>query len=74
MGEGVHDLQTLVTSISDCAAGLVLIINGRKTKNMLTGNHQHHTNVYIKQNNIENVEEYMYLGGSSIAKVIWTMN
>ena len=34
-----HDLQELVTNIGEFQAGLGLSINGKKTKNMLIGEH-----------------------------------
>ena len=51
-------------SIRDCAAGLGLSINAKKTTNTLTGIHQHDTDVYINQNKIENVDMFIYLGSS----------
>ena len=60
LAESAHDLQNLVTSISHCAAGLDPTINAKKTKNMLTWNHQHDTDIYINQNKTESVGESTY--------------
>ena len=59
-----NDLQNLVISISDRAAGLGLPINAKRTKNMLSGNHPHDTDVCINENKIENMEGFTYLESS----------
>ena len=53
-----------MASISECAAGLGITVNAKKTKNMLTENHQHEIDMFFNQNKIDNVEEFTYLGSS----------
>ena len=59
-----HDLQELVSNISEIAASLGLSISCKKTKNMLIGQHPTPSDVSTGQNKMEVTENFIHLGHS----------
>ena len=64
LSNSYHNLQELVSNISEIAAGLGLSINSKKTKNMLIGEHLMPSDISICQSQIEVMENFIYLRSS----------
>ena len=64
LADNTHDLPDLVNSISNHTGMLGFTINAKKTRNMLTGDHQPCTDILVNQQKAEYIEEFTYLGSS----------
>ena len=64
LSESPEGLPGLVSAISKVAGCLILLINDKKTKIMLSGNHQSLNDIIIGQNKMEVIEDFNYLRSS----------
>ena len=62
--ENIQDLQSLVENSSSTVASSDLSISAKKTKNMLSGDHQPRTDIFSDEKELEVVVSFTYLGSS----------
>ncbi|XP_071797183.1 uncharacterized protein [Asterias amurensis] len=64
LSDSTQGLQTVMDSISDASARLGLMISRKKTKIMLSGDHQTTPDILVGQDKVDVVDDFTYLGSS----------